>query len=60
MEKRLKNVIVSASINSDGLHVDGETKKMPSGNLSVDIKKMRLRPWVVVLNHYMILYYSQF
>ena len=44
MEKRLKNVIASASDDSDGLHVDGDTKKMPSGNLSVDIKKMRLRP----------------
>ena len=44
MEKRLKNVIASASVDSDGLHVDGDTKKMTSGNLSVDIKKMRLRP----------------
>jgi len=35
MEKRLKNIFANASIDSDGIHVDGKSKKMPKGELGL-------------------------
>lgn len=43
MEKRINKIFSTSSIDSDGLHVDGDSKKIPSGSLSIDIKKMRLK-----------------
>ena len=34
MEKRINKIFSTSSIDSDGLHVDGDSKKIPSGVLS--------------------------